>query len=130
MRAVIQRVRRGKVSVDQQTVAEIGPGLVILLGIGPDDNEENARQLAYKISRLRIFEDDQGKMNRSVLDTGGQAIVVSQFTLFADTRKGLRPSSSERPDLILPALWWTASASCLLSRVYPLSKDGSALICW
>jgi D-tyrosyl-tRNA(Tyr) deacylase len=92
MRALIQRVKSGKVTVGARTVAEITHGLVILLGIGQDDNEENARFLAEKISTLRIFEDDQGKFNLSVLDRGGAAIVVSQFTLYADIRKGRRPS--------------------------------------
>ncbi len=92
MRAVVQRVRRGRVSVAGQTVAEIGPGMVILLGIGHADNEGVARTLAEKIATLRIYEDAQGKMNLSVLDVGGAALVVSQFTLYADTRKGRRPS--------------------------------------
>ncbi|MBE0696746.1 MAG: D-tyrosyl-tRNA(Tyr) deacylase [Anaerolineaceae bacterium] len=92
MRAVVQRVRRGKVSVEERTVAEIGPGMVILLGIGPRDNEEIARTLAEKVAFLRIFEDDQGKMNLSIRDIKGSAIIVSQFTLYADTRKGRRPS--------------------------------------
>ncbi len=92
MRALIQRVRRGRVSVDGETVAEIGPGLVILLGVGHGDTEGQARYLAQKIARLRIFEDDQGKMNRSLVDVGGEALVVSQFTLYADTRKGRRPA--------------------------------------
>jgi D-tyrosyl-tRNA(Tyr) deacylase len=92
MRAVLQRVRRGKVSVDGRSVAEIGPGLVILLGIGQQDSEAVARALAEKVSFLRIFEDEQGKMNRSVRDVHGSAIVVSQFTLYADTRRGRRPS--------------------------------------
>lgn len=92
MRAVVQRVRRGKVSVAGRTVAEIGPGMVILLGVGQQDNEANARALAEKVAFLRIFEDDQGKMNRSIRDVNGSAIVVSQFTLYADTRKGRRPS--------------------------------------
>src|SRR5512136_1600500 len=99
MRAVLQRVRRGRVTLippdgsaeAQQTLAEIGHGLVILLGIGPQDGEPQARTLAEKISTLRIFDDDQGKINRSLLDIGGQAIVVSQFTLYADVRKGRRP---------------------------------------
>jgi D-aminoacyl-tRNA deacylase len=104
MRAVLQRVRRGKVSVDGRTVAEIGPGLVILLGIGPQDTEEIARALAEKVAFLRIFEDDQGKMNRSIRDSGGSAIVVSQFTLYADTRKGRRPSFTDAalPDVARP----------------------------
>lgn len=104
MRAVIQRVRRGKVSVEGRVVAEIGPGLVILLGIGQADNEAAARALAEKIANLRIFEDAQGKMNLSILDAGGGAIVVSQFTLYADTRKGRRPSfvDAALPDLARP----------------------------
>jgi D-tyrosyl-tRNA(Tyr) deacylase len=92
MRVVLQRVQHGRVTVGGRTVAEIGPGLVILLGIGPDDNEEQANYLADKITNLRIFEDQGGKMNQSLLDVGGEAIVVSQFTLYADTRKGRRPS--------------------------------------
>ena len=92
MRAVLQRVLNGSVTVEGQVIARIGPGLVILLGIGPGDTPEQARALAEKIALLRIFEDDQGKMNRSILDARGEAIVVSQFTLYADTRKGRRPS--------------------------------------
>ncbi len=95
MRAVLQRVRRGRVSVEDRCVAEIGPGMVILLGIGPRDGEAQARHLVEKIANLRIYEDEAGKMNRSLLETGGQAIVVSQFTLYADTRKGRRPSFTE-----------------------------------
>ena len=95
MRAVLQRVKRGKVSVAGRTVAEISTGLVILLGIGHGDTEEIARALAKKTANLRIFEDKQGKMNLSVRDAGGQAIVVSQFTLYADTRKGRRPSFTD-----------------------------------
>jgi D-tyrosyl-tRNA(Tyr) deacylase len=92
MRALLQRVSSGKVSVDDQTIAQIGQGLVILLGIGHEDDEEQAVYLAEKISNLRIFEDAHGKTNLSILDVGGEAIVVSQFTLYADTRKGRRPS--------------------------------------
>ena len=92
MRLVLQRVSHGRVSIDGRTVAEIGPGLAILLGIGHGDGEAQARLLAEKVATLRIFEDEQGKMNRSILDMGGEALVVSQFTLYADTRKGRRPS--------------------------------------
>ena len=92
MRIVLQRVKRGSVSINGRKVAEIGAGLVLLLGIAPQDTEEQARYLANKIANLRIFEDDAGKMNRSVLEVGGEAIVVSQFTLFADTHKGRRPA--------------------------------------
>ena len=104
MRAVIQRVRRGKVSVEGRGIAEIGKGFVILLGIGPQDNESTARAMAEKIATLRIFEDAQGKMNLSVLDAGGAAIVVSQFTLYADTRRGRRPSFTDAalPDVARP----------------------------
>ena len=104
MRAVLQRVSRGKVIVDGETVASIGGGLVILLGITHGDNASQAQTLAKKSAQLRIFSDDAGKMNRSVLDTGGEVIVVSQFTLYADTRKGLRPSFTDAapPQLAAP----------------------------
>lgn len=92
MRIVIQRVRRGRVSVDGETVAEIGKGLVVLAGIGPEDGEAQAAYLAEKTANLRIFADAEGKTNLSCLDMGGEMIVVSQFTLYADTRKGRRPS--------------------------------------
>lgn len=92
MRIVIQRVRRGRVSVDGETVAEIGKGLVVLAGIGPEDGEAQAAYLAEKTANLRIFADAEGKTNLSCLDVGGEMIVVSQFTLYADTRKGRRPS--------------------------------------
>lgn len=95
MRAVLQRVRRGRVTVEDQTIAETGPGLVILLGIGGQDSAETARALAEKTAALRIFEDEGGKMNRSIRDVGGAAIVVSQFTLYADTRRGRRPSFTD-----------------------------------
>jgi len=101
MRVVLQRVRRGRVSVDDCVVAEIGHGIVILLGIGPEDGEEQVKFLVEKIANLRIFEDDQGKINRSILEVGGAAIVVSQFTLYADIRKGRRPSFT---DAALPEL--------------------------
>ena len=106
MRAILQRVRYGKVSVAERTIAEIGPGVVILLGIGHGDTEEQARYLAEKIVHLRIFEDEAGKINRSLLDTGGQAVVVSQFTLYADTRKGRRPSFTDAalPEAAMPLI--------------------------
>ena len=104
MRALLQRVRSGKVTVDDQVVAQIGPGLVILLGIGQGDTETQAEFLAEKISTLRIFEDEAGKFNRSILDAHGEALVVSQFTLYADTRKGRRPSFTDAaaPELAEP----------------------------
>jgi D-tyrosyl-tRNA(Tyr) deacylase len=104
MRALIQRVISARVSVDGKTVAEIDRGLVILLGIGEGDSQEHADSLAEKIATLRIFEDHTSKFNLSILDIGGAAIVVSQFTLYADTRKGRRPSFSEaaRPEIAEP----------------------------
>lgn len=102
MRALIQRISKGSVSVDQDMVAkEIGIGLMIFLGVGHDDNVEKAEALAKKIANLRIFGDAEEKMNLSILDVKGQAIVVSQFTLFADTKKGNRPSfiNAARPEL-------------------------------
>ncbi len=104
MRAVLQRVIHGKVSVGGRRVAEIERGFVILLGIGPADTEEQARFLTDKIAHLRIFTDEQEKMNLSLLDINGAAIVVSQFTLYADTRKGRRPSFTDAavPDLARP----------------------------
>ncbi|NMB55592.1 MAG: D-tyrosyl-tRNA(Tyr) deacylase [Leptolinea sp.] len=95
MRAVLQRVKHGRVTIEGAVTADIQQGLVILLGIGPADTEANLLAAAKKISLLRIFEDDQRKMNRSILDVGGSAVVVSQFTLYADTRKGNRPSFTD-----------------------------------
>ncbi|QDI76363.1 MULTISPECIES: D-aminoacyl-tRNA deacylase [Leisingera] len=94
MRALIQRVSEASVTVDGETLGEIGPGLLILVCAMQGDSEAQADQLAAKISKLRIFKDEDGKMNRSVLDTGGSALVVSQFTLAADTRRGNRPGFS------------------------------------
>jgi len=104
MRAVIQRVRSGSVTVDEKIIAKIGNGLVILLGVGPEDDEEKAAALARKIAMMRIFGDDEGKINLSVLDTGGEGLVVSQFTLYADTKKGHRPSfvHAAPPDMAEP----------------------------
>ena len=95
MRAVLQRVAAGRVDVGNRSVGQIGAGLLILLGVAKDDNEGNADALADKIKHLRIFEDEQGKMNRSVADVGGELLVVSQFTLYGDCRKGNRPSFTD-----------------------------------
>jgi len=104
MKAVIQRVTRGSVTIEGRRVAEIDLGLVILLGVGPCDDEEKARLLARKIAMLRIFGDENGKMNLSVLDVNGAVIVVSQFTLYADTRKGHRPAFTDAapPEIARP----------------------------
>jgi D-aminoacyl-tRNA deacylase len=95
MKAVVQRVASARVRVGDDLAGEIGAGLVVLLGVARADGAETARSLARKIARLRIFPDDEGRFDRSLLDTGGAALVVSQFTLLADTRKGNRPSFSD-----------------------------------
>src|SRR5579883_926044 len=95
MRALLQRVSRASVTVENEIVGEIGPGLLILLGVGHGDSEAQAKTLAEKIVYLRIFEDEASKMNRSLLDIGGEALVVSQFTLYADVRRGRRPSFTD-----------------------------------
>jgi D-aminoacyl-tRNA deacylase len=92
MRALLQRVSHASVTIDNKMVGQINQGLLILLGVGHTDTDAQARILVDKIAHLRIFEDDGGKMNRSLLDIDGAALVVSQFTLYADTRKGRRPS--------------------------------------
>jgi D-tyrosyl-tRNA(Tyr) deacylase len=91
MRAVCQRVSRASVTVDRETVGEIGLGWLVLLGVGPRDDDATAARMADKIVGLRVFEDEAGKMNRSVLDVGGAVLLVSQFTLYADTSRGRRP---------------------------------------
>lgn len=95
MRVVLQRVSRACASVGAKTVGAVGPGLCLLLGIGKDDTERDADLLADKILKLRIFDDERGKMNRSIVDGGGAILVVSQFTLYGDWRKGNRPSFSD-----------------------------------
>jgi len=92
MKVLIQRVRRGRVSVNNAVVGEIGSGFVILVGVTHSDGPAEVKKLAEKTAHLRVFEDSQGKMNRSALDTGAEMLVISQFTLYADTRKGRRPS--------------------------------------
>jgi D-tyrosyl-tRNA(Tyr) deacylase len=92
MRAVVQRVSRAQVTVNGEMAGEIGLGLLVLLGVGRDDTEDDATYLAEKIAGLRVFEDAQGKMNRSVRDAGGSVLAVSQFTLYGDVRRGKRPS--------------------------------------
>ena len=104
MRVLLQRVSRASVTVEGQTISTIGKGLLILLGVGHGDGEEQARFLSDKIASLRVFEDEQGKTNLSVQDVKGEALVVSQFTLYADTRKGRRPSfiDAALPELAEP----------------------------
>ncbi|HET9610258.1 MAG TPA: D-aminoacyl-tRNA deacylase [Acidimicrobiales bacterium] len=104
MRAVVQRVREARVTVDGATVGAIGRGLCVLVGVTHDDDEAGARRLAAKLWNLRIFDDDAGVMNRSLAEAGGQALVVSQFTLYGDTSRGRRPSwiAAARPEQAEP----------------------------
>jgi D-aminoacyl-tRNA deacylase len=92
VRAVVQRVSRAKVAVEGQITGEIGRGLLVLVGVGQSDSTADAEYLCEKILGLRVFEDENGKMNRSLVDTGGQVLIVSQFTLYGDVRRGKRPS--------------------------------------
>jgi len=104
MRAVVQRVSRAEVRVDGETVGSCGAGLLVLVGAGREDTAATAERLAAKIARLRIFADESGRFDRSLLDTGGEALVVSQFPLLADTRKGNRPSftAAAAPEIAEP----------------------------
>jgi D-tyrosyl-tRNA(Tyr) deacylase len=104
MRALLQRVSQASVTVDGQIVGQIGQGLLVLLGIGRGDSEQEVKLLADKIVQLRIFGDEEGKMNRSLLDIHGEILVVSQFTLYADMRRGRRPSfiNAASPSLAIP----------------------------
>lgn len=101
MRALLQRVSSASVRVDGETIGSIDAGLVVLLGVGPDDDDATADALASRVIHLRIFRDDDGRTNRSLVDIGGAILVVSQFTLFADTRRGRRPgfTGAAPPDL-------------------------------
>jgi len=112
MRAVVQRVTQGSVSVGEEVVGKIGPGVVILVGIKTGDTQREAEWLAEKIAHLRIFEDDAGKLNRSLLEVGGAALVVSQFTLYGDARRGRRPSFTEAapPQVAAPLVEHFAAA--------------------
>ena len=98
VRAMLQRVSRASVTVDGQPIASIGPGLVVLLGVGHGDDEPTTDALARRITELRIFRDDDLRTNRSIIDTGGAALVVSQFTLYADTSRGRRPGFTNAAD--------------------------------
>ena len=120
MRAVIQRVRQTTLSVDGRRISEIRGGLAVYLGIAPEDGEKNAQAMAKKVAQLRIFEDEQGKMNRSVLDVGGEVLLISQFTLFGDCTHGNRPSfiGAARPEQARPLYEYTAE--CLRAFGVPV----------
>jgi D-aminoacyl-tRNA deacylase len=120
MRAVVQRVTRASVTIDEEIVGEIENGLVVLLGIARDDTKEDADYLVPKIAALRIFDDADGKMNRSLKDIGGGLLIVSQFTLYGDVRRGLRPSWSDAaaPEIAEPLYdYFVESSRKLLGRV-------------
>ena len=120
MRAVIQRVGRTVLSVDGQLISAIKSGLDVYLGIGPEDEKRNAESIAKKIAQLRIFEDEQGKMNRSVVEVGGEVLLISQFTLFGDCTHGNRPSfiGAARPEPAKPLYEYTAK--CLQDYGIPV----------
>jgi D-tyrosyl-tRNA(Tyr) deacylase len=120
MRAVVQRVTHASVTIDGEVVGEIGNGLVVLLGVARDDTKEDADYLAPKIIALRIFDDAEGKMNMSLKDINGGLLIVSQFTLYGDVRRGLRPSWSDAaaPEIAEPLYdYFVASSRKLLGRV-------------
>jgi D-tyrosyl-tRNA(Tyr) deacylase len=120
MRAVVQRVTRAKVTVEDEIVGEIKSGLVVLLGVARDDSEADAEYLAAKITALRVFDDDEGKMNRSLRDIDGGLLVISQFTLYGDVRRGLRPSwiDAAAPEVAKPLYeFFIAQAGKLVDEV-------------
>jgi D-tyrosyl-tRNA(Tyr) deacylase len=122
MRALIQRVCEASVTVAGQAVARIGPGLLVLLGVGAGDTESDVAYLAPKVAHLRIFEDEAGKMNRSLLEVNGAALVVSQFTLYADTRKGRRPSFTDAAPPAEAAALVEAFAAALRELGLPVAQ--------
>ncbi len=126
MRAVIQRVSRAEVTVGGVPVGACGPGLLVLLGVASGDGPDEADALARKVSRLRVFENADGKFDRSIVDAGGEALVVSQFTLISDTTKGNRPSFSGAPTPSSPARPTIASARLSRSRECPSRRGCSA----
>jgi D-tyrosyl-tRNA(Tyr) deacylase len=120
LRTVVQRVSEARVVVADQVVGEIGPGLCVLLGIARGDEAGDAERLAGRIARLRIFENDDGKFDRSLVDTGGAALVVSQFTLIADTAKGNRPSFSHAAEPEVGAQLYQAFCAALTALGVPV----------
>ena len=130
MRAIVQRVSSARVTADGAVTGETGPGLLVLVGIAPDDTAEDGRWLADRLVRLRIFPDETGAMNRSVADTGGGVLVVSQFTLYASTRKGTRPSFNDaaRPEIAEPLYeQFVAQVSDALGRPAATGRFGALM---
>jgi D-aminoacyl-tRNA deacylase len=122
LRAVVQRVSEARVIVAGGGVGAIGPGLLVLLGVARGDSKVEAERLAEKIAQLRIFENEAGKLDRSVVDAGGQALVVSQFTLIADTRKGNRPSFSDAAPAEEARNWYDVFCHTLSRYGVPVSR--------
>jgi D-tyrosyl-tRNA(Tyr) deacylase len=130
MRLVLQRVKRGSVSVEGRELARIRRGLVILVGVGHEDTEETTAWLAEKCANLRVFEDEQGKTNLSVKDIGGEALVVSQFTLYADTRKGRRPSfiNAAMPEVAEPLVEFFAEQLAISGVPVQMGEFGAHML--
>ena len=119
MRAILTRVKSASVEIDGNIVGQIGQGFLILLGVGPEDNEEKCRYLCEKALGLRVFEDENGKMNKSLADVGGQVLVVSQFTLYGNCRKGRRPSFTDAANPELGNHLYEYFLSCCEDLGYP-----------
>jgi D-tyrosyl-tRNA(Tyr) deacylase len=120
MRAVVQRVLQAAVSIGDESVGQVNAGLCVFVGVGQGDDEAAARTLAEKLTNLRVFEDEEGKMNRSVLDVGGSLLLVSQFTLFGDVRKGRRPSFASAMEPVRAATLFETVVSECRSRGVPV----------
>jgi D-tyrosyl-tRNA(Tyr) deacylase len=125
VRALLQRVSRASVTVDGRTIASIGPGLVVLVGVGHGDEESTTDALARRITELRIFRDEDGRTNRSIIDIGGAALVVSQFTLYADTSRGRRPGFTNAADPAVAERLYLRLAEGLRSAGVPDVQTGS-----
>jgi D-tyrosyl-tRNA(Tyr) deacylase len=122
VRAVVQRVREASVTVEERVVAGIGAGALVLLGVARGDGEDDARRLAGKVARLRVFENEDGRFDRSLVDVQGEALVVSQFTLIADTRKGNRPSFTDAADPAEAERLYEAFCEALAAEGVPVSR--------